>query len=123
MPIQRVLFSTNNSGLIVESLNADEIKGGDAVPRGAMVSVHYVGKFADGKVFDSSVARGQPIEFRVGVGQVIRGWDEGICQLRRGEKAMLTCPPEYAYGSQGAGGVIPPNATLTFEVEVVDWNI
>mgnify|MGYP001626625360 CR=1 FL=1 len=82
--------------------------------------MHYTGKLTDGTVFDSSVSRGQPLEFAVGVGQVIRGWDEGIMQLGVGQKAILTCPPDYAYGAAGAGGVIPPNATLTFEVELVE---
>ena len=86
---------------------------------GDMVAVHYTGKLTNGQVFDSSVSRGQPLEFQVGAGRVIRGWDEGIPQLKVGEKAVLTCPPDYAYGSQGAGGVIPPNATLIFEVELV----
>ena len=86
---------------------------------GDTVKVHYTGKLTDGQVFDSSVSRGQPLEFQVGVGRVIRGWDEGIPQLKVGEKATLTCPPDYAYGSQGAGGVIPPNATLIFDVELV----
>lgn len=96
---------------------------GEVVPRGAMVKVHYTGKFPDGRVFDSSVSRGVPLEFKVGVGQVIRGWDEGICQLQKGQKAELICPPEYAYGSAGAGNVIPPNATLHFDVEVVDFKV
>ena len=96
---------------------------GPIVPKGANVSVHYTGKLTDGTVFDSSVSRGQPLQFKVGVGQVIRGWDEGICQLQKGQKAMLTCPPDYAYGAAGAGGVIPPNATLTFEVEVMDFTV
>ena len=94
---------------------------GPTVPPGNMVKVHYTGKLRDGTVFDSSIPRGEPLEFVVGAGYVIRGWDEGICQLQKGQKAIITCPPEYAYGSQGAGGVIPPNATLTFEVEVIDF--
>ena len=94
---------------------------GPVVPKGAMVKVHYTGTFPDGRVFDSSVSRGQPLEFKVGVGQVIRGWDEGICQLQKGQQAELICPPNYAYGAAGAGGVIPPNATLHFKVEVIDW--
>merc|ERR1711953_859219 len=101
----------------VEKLNEGS---GPTVPPGTKVKVHYTGKLTDGTVFDSSVDRGQPLEFVVGVGQVIRGWDEGITQLQKGQKAILTCPPDYAYGAAGAGGVIPPNATLTFEVELVD---
>ena len=94
---------------------------GEICPKGAKVKVHYTGKFTNGKVFDSSHNRGQPLEFIVGQGQVIRGWDEGITQLKKGQKAKLVCPPDYAYGKNGAGGVIPPNATLYFEVELVDW--
>ena len=104
--------------LEVEKLNEGE---GEIVPKGATVKVHYTGRLPDGTVFDSSVERGEPIEFKVGAGQVIRGWDEGITQLQKGQKAIITCPPDYAYGDTGAGGVIPPNATLTFEVEVVDF--
>ena len=91
---------------------------GQQCKAGNKVAVHYTGKLTNGQVFDSSVSRGRPLEFTVGVGQVIRGWDEGICQLKVGEKAVLTCPPDYAYGEAGAGGVIPPNATLIFEVEL-----
>ena len=83
--------------------------------------MHYTGKFPNGQVFDSSVTRGQPLEFTLGAGQVIRGWDEGVAQLKKGQKATITCPPEYAYGAAGAGGVIPPNATLIFDVELVDF--
>jgi len=86
------------------------------------VTVHYTGKLLDGTVFDSSVKRGDPFKFKCGTGQVIRGWDEGVQSLKKGQKAYITCPPEYAYGIRGAGGVIPPNATLIFEIEVLDWN-
>ena len=86
---------------------------------GKTVSVHYTGKFQDGKVFDSSIPRGEALTFKLGVGQVIKGWDEGIAQMKVGGKAQLTIPPELGYGARGASGVIPPNATLVFDVELV----
>ena len=87
---------------------------------GKTVSVHYTGKFQDGRVFDSSISRGQPISFKLGVGQVIKGWDEGIALMKVGGKAQLIIPSSLGYGERGAGGVIPPNATLVFDVELVD---
>jgi len=93
---------------------------GKKAEKGNMVSVHYKGQLADGTVFDSSYKRNQPLDFQVGVGQVIRGWDEGICLLNVGDKARLVIPSDLGYGSAGAGGVIPPNATLIFDVELMD---
>jgi len=87
--------------------------------QGELVSVHYKGMLLNGSVFDSSYNRNEPIEFAVGVGQVIPGWDEGIMLLNQGSKARLIIPSDLAYGAQGAGGVIPPHATLIFEVELV----
>jgi FKBP-type peptidyl-prolyl cis-trans isomerase len=86
---------------------------------GDLVKVHYKGELLDGTVFDSSYKRDQPIEFKVGEGQVIPGWDEGIMLLDKGDKARFIIPSHLAYGENGAGGVIPPNATLIFEVELV----
>ena len=86
---------------------------------GKTVSVHYTGKFQDGRVFDSSIPRGEPIKFPLGAGRVIKGWDEGIALMKVGGKAQLVIPPELGYGERGAGGVIPPNATLLFDVELV----
>ncbi|RNC86913.1 MAG: peptidylprolyl isomerase [Winogradskyella sp.] len=93
---------------------------GKKAEKGNMVSVHYKGQLADGTVFDSSYKRNQPLDFQVGVGQVIAGWDEGICLLNVGDKARLVIPSNLGYGSAGAGGVIPPNATLVFDVELMD---
>jgi len=98
-----------------------ETEGPGATPEvGDVVQVHYEGKLADGTVFDSSYDRGEPIAFPLGRGLVIPGWDEGVSLLSVGSKAKLIVPPELAYGEFGAAGVIPPNATLYFEVELVD---
>jgi FKBP-type peptidyl-prolyl cis-trans isomerase len=97
-----------------------EAGSGAQATAGKTVKVHYTGKFPDGKVFDSSVPRGEPLAFTLGAGRVIKGWDEGIALMKVGGKAQLVIPPELAYGTRGAGGVIPPNATLVFDVELVD---
>ncbi|MEL0455997.1 peptidylprolyl isomerase [Flavobacteriaceae bacterium SZ-1-7] len=93
---------------------------GKKAEKGKTVSVHYKGQLSDGTVFDSSYKRNQPIEFPIGVGQVIPGWDEGIQLLKVGDKARLVIPGHLGYGSRGAGGVIPPNATLVFDVELMN---
>jgi len=87
--------------------------------KGQTVVVHYTGTLTSGKKFDSSKDRGKPFEFKIGQGQVIKGWDEGVAQMSVGQKANLTCTPDYGYGAAGAGNVIPPNATLIFEVELL----
>ena len=105
------------SGL--EYIELEEGTGAQA-EAGKTVSVHYTGKLQDGKVFDSSIARGVPIEFPLGAGRVIKGWDEGIAMMKVGGKAQLVIPPDLAYGERGAGEVIPPNSTLVFDVELVE---
>lgn len=85
------------------------------------MTVHYTGTLENGSVFDSSRNKGRPFQFKLGLGQVIKGWDEGVAQLSKGQRATLKCSPDYAYGSSGAGGVIPPNATLNFDVELISF--
>jgi FKBP-type peptidyl-prolyl cis-trans isomerase len=110
-------FDETPSGLRYKILQKGN---GKSATKGSKVSVHYKGQLTDGNVFDSSYQRKQPIDFTIGVGQVIPGWDEGIQLLKVGDKARLVIPSNLAYGSQGAGGVIPPNATLIFDVELMD---
>jgi FKBP-type peptidyl-prolyl cis-trans isomerase len=110
-------FEKTDSGLRYQIIQ----KGSGAKSeKGKNVSVHYKGQLEDGTVFDSSYDRKQPIDFVLGVGQVIKGWDEGLQLMQVGDKARLVIPSHLAYGSQGAGGVIPPDATLIFDVELMD---
>ncbi len=98
----------------------DQVVGtGEAAAAGQNVSVHYTGWLENGKKFDSSVDRGQPFSFPLGAGRVIKGWDEGVQGMKVGGKRKLTIPSDLGYGSRGAGGVIPPNATLIFDVELL----
>jgi FKBP-type peptidyl-prolyl cis-trans isomerase len=93
---------------------------GTAAETGKTVTIHYTGFLEDGKKFDSSVDRGRPFRFHLGEGLVIKGWDEGIVGMKVGGKRQLKVPPRAAYGDQGKGGVVPPNATLTFDVQLLD---
>lgn len=109
-------FEKTNSGLFYKIENQGS---GKKAEKGKTVAVHYTGQFTDGGIFDSSHSRNQPIEFPLGMGHVIPGWDEGIALLNEGGKAKLVIPSHLAYGAAGAGGVIPPHATLLFDVELV----
>ena len=110
-------FQKTDSGLRYQIIQNGH---GQKAEKGKTVSVHYKGQLPDGTVFDSSYKRNQPIDFPLGMGQVIPGWDEGILLLKVGDKARFVIPSELAYGSRGAGGVIPPNATLIFDVELMN---
>ena len=110
-------FEKTESGLRYQFIQRGEGKKAES---GKTVSVHYEGSLENGKVFDSSYPRKKPIEFKLGQGQVIEGWDEGIALLKVGDKARFVIPSDLGYGSRGAGGVIPPNATLIFDVELMD---
>jgi FKBP-type peptidyl-prolyl cis-trans isomerase FkpA len=108
--------STTPSGLIIEDITLGD---GETATTGQSVTVHYTGWLTDGKKFDSSKDRNDPFEFDLGARMVIPGWDEGVQGMKVGGKRKLTIPPQLGYGARGAGGVIPPNATLVFEVELL----
>jgi len=110
----------NNNPMELKIETTQPGTGDQSVKAGDTVSVQYTGKLTDGTKFDSSYDHGgQPFSFKVGAGQVIKGWDQGLLGAKVGEKRTLTIPPDLGYGAAGAGGVIPPNATLIFDVEVV----
>lgn len=102
--------------LVIEQLTVGD---GPMAAKHHHVDVHYTGWLTDGTKFDSSVDRGRPFQFELGAGRVIQGWDQGVVGMRVGGKRKLTIPPELGYGDRGAGGVIPPGATLVFEVELL----
>ena len=106
-----------NNGLIIEDVLLGE---GAQIENGQVAVMHYTGTLVDGTKFDSSVDRNDPFQFTLGVGQVIAGWEKGILGMKVGGKRKLTIPPEMGYGASGAGGVIPPNATLIFDVELLE---
>ena len=109
-------WKKNASGLEIQELKLGE---GAEAKAGATVDVHYTGWLLDGSKFDSSVDRGKPFSFHLGAGEVIRGWDEGVAGMKVGGKRKLRIPAELGYGARGAGGVIPGNATLIFDVELL----
>ena len=110
-------ITTTESGLQIEEIKLGD---GESAAAGQFVSVHYTGWLTDGSKFDSSKDRNEPFDFPLGQRNVIAGWDEGVQGMRVGGVRKLTIPPQLGYGARGAGGVIPPNATLVFEVELLD---
>ena len=114
---EKSVITTSNkktiNGMTIETTKEGE---GEAITNGKTAVVDYVGKLADGTVFDASARHGQPFAFPLGAGMVIKGWEQGVLGMKVGETRILTIPPELGYGATGAGGVIPPNATLIFEV-------
>lgn len=116
-PVEETHLITTASGLQYVDLENGQ---GQPAMKGDLVAVQYTGWLTNGKRFDSSIPRNKPIEFRLGQGRVIPGWEEGILNMKVGGVRQLRIPPELAYGEQGFAGVIPPNATLIFEVKLVD---
>ena len=105
------------------TIEIQKLRNGDGKTypqQGGNVTVHYTGSLQNGNVFDSSVSKGKPFQFQIGLGKVIKGWDMGVSKMSKGEKSKLIIPPELGYGANGAGGVIPPNAVLIFDVELLD---
>ncbi|KAK9800161.1 hypothetical protein WJX73_001068 [Symbiochloris irregularis] len=106
-------------GVEVQTISAGD--GSSFPKKGQEVTVHYTGTLTNGSKFDSSRDRNQPFKFKLGLGQVIKGWDEGVAQMSKGQRAKLTCTPDYAYGARGYPPVIPGNSTLIFDVELISF--
>lgn len=123
-PNTNVNTNSNPNSFEVQGMDVEILKEGtgEASKSGDLVTVNYVGILPDGAKFDSSIDRNQPFQFTLGENRVIQGWELGVLGMKTGEKRKLTIPPELGYGAQGAGGVIPPNATLIFEVELLKIN-
>lgn len=117
VPLQQESKKPMTDQLVVEDI---AVGSGNAVKSGDTIVIHYEGKFLTGDVFDSSYTRGKPFETAIGVGRVIKGWDEGVIGMKKGGKRKLTIPPDKAYGPQGVPGAIPPNATLIFTLELLE---
>ncbi|KAM7405107.1 hypothetical protein PAMP_012392 [Pampus punctatissimus] len=115
--VERKDTEERSMGVVIETITPGD--GRTFPKKGQRVVVHYVGTLVDGKVFDSSRSRGKPFKFKIGHQEVIRGWEEGVAQMSVGQRAKLICSPDFAYGSKGHPGIIPPNATLTFDVELL----
>ena len=114
---EEIVMEDQTQGLVIE----DVVEGtGDAIQNGQVAVMHYTGTLEDGTKFDSSLDRNEPFQFTLGVGQVIAGWEKGILGMKVGGKRKLVISPEMGYGAAGAGGVIPPNATLLFDVELLE---
>ncbi|XP_078361768.1 peptidyl-prolyl cis-trans isomerase FKBP1B-like isoform X2 [Oculina patagonica] len=114
--VSRLLRTLNIMGVEIETINPGD---GAKPQKGQTVVVHYTGTLENGKKFDSSRDKGRPFKFKIGTGQVIKGWDEGVAQMTVGQRAKLTCSPDYGYGARGVLLTIPPNAILIFDVELL----
>lgn len=118
---QTIINAINPSNTVEQKLQVqDEVIGtGDVAVTGSLLTVHYTGRLPDGTIFDSSISRNEPFQFRLGAGMVIRGWEEGLVGMKVGGKRLLIIPPDYGYGPDGIPGVIPANSTIIFEVELL----